>query len=85
MMGWPTIAGAGSDKYMKCAPFPSHLVTSHELRSVLGNSIHLVSAAAFMSWVFAHSLRRDVVKEFLPPLRSLGRGSESAADDGEDD
>jgi hypothetical protein len=69
--GWPLQSRPTSKKYMECCSYPLDTLPHAQQRSLQGNGMHLTALASFMAYIFAHTIQRDVVAEYLPPLKNL--------------
>ena len=70
--GWPSIPSImACRKYDACISYDLHSLSRRKQTALQGNGMHLASMSSFMLFIFGHLLRRDVVAEFLPPLRIL--------------
>ena len=68
--GWPSIPTESNRGFKDCISFDMEAQTK-DMRHFLGNGMHMCATAAFLFYLFAHIIRRDVVREFLPDLRLM--------------
>lgn len=83
--GWPVSPPTvcmGVDKYANCNHMQDFgtsgdgcdrtgALSMPAILTCLGNCMHLHSVGAWMTYIMANTMRRCVVKEYLPPLRLL--------------
>ena len=81
-MGFPMIRVDGNEKYEDCIGLPLHTLPMRQQQLMQGNGIHLVAIGSLLTYIWSHTVKKDLVLEFLPPLRSLSTAAsadESAA------
>lgn len=81
--GWPSLPMSENEGYRQVVSFDLHELSPRAQQLLQGNAMHLPTLASWLAYVLAHTLRRDVVREFLPDLRLLSVGN-SAQNDGVD-
>jgi hypothetical protein len=69
--GWPTVALKSTLQYKSSIGFPLGQLSRRQQVHLQGNGMHLTALTSFIAYVFAHTIHRDLVAEFLPPLRRL--------------
>ena len=79
--GWPSIETATNVKFMAAMSYPLGTLSRAKQRNLQGNGMHLAAVASFVAFILAHTVRRDLVKEFLPPTRNLKRKYTDEAED----
>lgn len=79
--GWPALQSI----YSHCAPFDFGSLQHSVAQAFLGNAMHLHTMTAWQVYVMANSLRRCVVREFLPDLHMMVVECPDKTDDADGD
>lgn len=69
--GWPSIPFAENEAFRSAVGFDIHALSLPTQRALLGNGMSLPALTSWIAYLLSHTLRRDVVAEYLPCLKVL--------------